>query len=404
MIRTTFSIWTATATMLLLVVTFFQPTMAAPAPSQADVDRWVAELGNDDYQVRKAAADQLVEGGDLARAALAKFADGPDPEIRFAARRLMTLIDDSAFNRQLAEFAADVDGKRGATLPGWKEFSKFVGRDPAARELFVDMQREEPVLLQRTFDPSSPDRQVDWEGQINRLLRARIFNQPGQLSIPAGSCATLLFLGSLPDANISDAGAAGLRQLTQIPPLSDSIAPNQSKNAIRRLVCAWIIHCPNRSNVILQQRLDAMFQHSLSECLPLALEMIEPKPEYLALTPAQQMLAVLAVGKFGSEENIAALEPLLEDERECLPRQQINGPGSELAAVQIRDVALAAMLRLTGQEPVAYGFLHARPHPQMLFDVTSLYLENDERRTQALEQWRVWRAQHTQLAPRPASS
>ena len=39
--------------MLLLVVAFCQPTMAAPAPSQADVDRWIAELGDDDYQVRK---------------------------------------------------------------------------------------------------------------------------------------------------------------------------------------------------------------------------------------------------------------------------------------------------------------------------------------------------------------
>ena len=59
----------------------------------------------------------------------------------------MTLIDDSAFNRRLAEFAADVDGKRGVTLPGWKEFGELVGRDPAARALFVDMQREEPVLV-----------------------------------------------------------------------------------------------------------------------------------------------------------------------------------------------------------------------------------------------------------------
>ena len=147
-----------------------------------------------------------------------------------------------------------------------------------------------------------------------------------------------------------------------------------------------------------------MFQHSLAECLPLALEMLEPKPEYLTLTPAQQMLAILAVGKFGSEENIAALEPLLDDSRECLPRQQINGPGGGLAAVQIRDVALASLLRLTGQEPVAYGFLHARPHPQMLFDVTSLSIDSDERRAQALEQWRAWRAQHTQRTSRPASS
>ena len=175
------------------------------------------------------------------------------------------------------------------------------------------MQREEPQLLQRMFDPTSPDRQLDWEGQVERLLRGRIFNQPGQLSIPAGSTATLLFFGALPNANISDSGAAGLRQLTQIPPLSESLVSKGTDNAIRRLVCAWIIHCPNRSSIILQQRLDAMFQHSLAECLPLALSMLEPKPEYLTIPPQQQMLAILAVGKFGSEENIGVLEPLLEN-------------------------------------------------------------------------------------------
>jgi hypothetical protein len=402
----------ATQTLLAIILlsgalgfTFVEAAAGADVATSADnVDRWIAELGDDDYQVRKAAADRLAEGGEVARTALVKVAEGPDPEIRFAARRLVTLIDDTEFNRRLAEFAADVDGSRGVTLPGWTEFSALVGGDRAARELFVGMQREESVLLQSVFDPTAPHREVDWEGQVTRLLRARILNQPGEFSIPVGSCATLLFLGALPDAKISDAGASGIRQLTQIPPLSESLTASRPDNAVRRLVCAWIVNCPNHSNMVLQQRLDAMFQHSLAECLPLALEMIEPKAEYLALTPAQQMLAILAVGKFGSEENLAALETLLDDRRECLPRRQVNGPGSELASVQIRDVALAALLRLTSQEPVAYGFIHARPHPQMLFDVTSLYLESDARRAAALEQWRAWRAQHTRLAPRPERS
>ena len=401
MIHTVFSKWTAA---LVLVASLCHSSAAETAPSQTDVNRWVVELGDDDYQVRKSAAERLAKGGEVARAALSSVADGIDPETRFTVHRLMTLIEDSAFHQRLADFAADVDGKHGVTLPGWQEFGELVGRDGAARELFVDMQREEPQMLQRMFDPASPDRQLDWEGQIGRLLSGRNFNPPGQMAIPAGSTATLLFLGSLPNANISDSGAAGLRQLTQIPPLSESLASKSADNAIRRLVCAWIIHCPNRSSIILQQRLDAMFQHSLSECLPLALGMLEPKPEYLTVPPQQQMLAILAVGKFGSEENIGALEPLLENATECLPRQQINGPGGDMAAVQIRDVALAALLRLTGQEPVAYGFLHARPHPQMLFDVTSLYLESDDRRRDALEQWRAWRVQHSRETPRPASS
>lgn len=372
-------------------------------PTSVEVARLVKLLGDDDYQVRKDAADRLVKAGDVARAALAEVAEGVDPETRFTAKRLITLIDDSAFHRRLAEFAADSDGRRGVTLPGWNEFAKFVGRDVPARELFVEMQRAESILLQSAFDSSGQLQQLNWEEQINRLQRARTV-QMGMATIPVGSSATLLFLGSLPDANMSDNAAAGLRQLTQMPPLSESLAAKRADNALRRLVCAWVVHCPNRSNFIVQQRLDAMFQNSLDECLPLALALLEPKPEYLTVLPTQQMLAILAVGKFGSEEDIAVLEPFLEDKRECLPRQQLNGPGSELASVQMRDVALAALLRLTGQEPVTYGFLHARPHPQMLFDVTSLSIENDKRRAAALEQWRLWRAQHTRVAPRPASS
>lgn len=380
-----------------------EPVVAAQ-PLSDDVDQWIAQLADDDYQVRKLAADQLVSAGEVARAGLVAVAEGPDPETRFAARRLITLIDDSAFHRRLADFAADVDGKRGATLPGWDEFAKLMGRDAAARELFVDMQRAEPTLLSHAFSDEATVATVNWDEQINRLLRLRIFNQPGQVSIPAGSSATLVFLGSLPNANLSDGAAAGLRQLTQLPPMSEALANSRPDNALRRLVCAWVIHCPNRSNMILQQRLDAMFQHSLPECLPLALAILDPRSDYLAVTPTQQMLALLAVGRFGSEENIAAIEPFLEDDRECFPRQQLNGAGGQLASIQMRDVALATLLRLTGQEPIAYGFLQARPHPQMLFDVSSLAMENDERRRAALEQWRAWRAQHTRAVPRPASS
>jgi hypothetical protein len=237
MIRRISTVWNLFA-IVLASGAFCERPAAADEPSKAQVDRWIAELADDDYQIRKSAAERLVEGGDVAHAALSSVANGIDPETRFAARRLMTLIEDSAFHRRLADFAADVDGRRGVTLPGWTEFGALVGHDAAARELFVDMQREEPQLLQRMFDPSSPNRQLDWEALVGRLLRSRIINQPGQLAIPAGSTATLLFLGSLPDANISDSGAAGLRQLTQIPPLSESLSSRSTDNAIRRLVCA----------------------------------------------------------------------------------------------------------------------------------------------------------------------
>ena len=143
-----------------------------------------------------------------------------------------------------------------------------------------------------------------------------------------------------------------------------------------------------------------MLRWQFAEALPLALEIVERNPKYLSISPSLQVVAFMAVAKYGSEENVAVLEPWLDDRTEHLPRAQSNG----FRSVQVRDVALAALLHLTGQEPLTYGFLHAQTHPQEVFDVTSLYLENDERRAAAAEQWKAWRAQHKLRSPRPASS
>jgi len=354
--------------------------------------------------VRKSASDRLAAGGFAARTALAKLVDGPDPETRSAARRLVTLIDHTEFNHRLAEFAADVDGSRGVTLPGWKEFGELVGRDAVARALFVDMQREEAALIERMFDAPAGESDVAWEDQAARLIRVQIFSRPGEFAAPLGSCATMLFLGALPDANLSDGGANTLVRLTQLPPVAEALSANRPENAVRRLVSAWVVHCDNRSEPVLEQRLAMMFQYQLADALPLALEMVERGPKFLTLRPQQLVTAILAIGKFGSAADVAALEPLLDDHTQFVPQPSANGPQGNSYPVQVRDVALATIVHLTGQEPLVYGFLQVRPHPQSVFDATSLGLENDERRAAAAEQWRAWRAQHKLASPRPASS
>ncbi len=377
---------------------------AAQSPAAAQIDRWINELGDDNYTVRKAAADRLAAGGFAAREALAKLVDGPDPETRWAARRLVTLIDDTEFNRRLAEFADDVDGSRGVTLPGWREFGELVGRDTAARTLFVDMQREEAPLLERKFDAPAGENDVAWEDQVARLIRARMFSRPGEFTAPLGSCATMLFLGALPDAELTDSGASTLVQLTQLPPIVEALAANRPENAVRRLVSAWVVRCPNRSEQVLEQRLAMMFQYQLADALPLALEMVERGPRFLTLRPPLQVNAILAIGKFGSAADVVTLEPLLDDHTQVVPQPSANGLQGNTYVVQVRDVALATMLHLTGQEPLTYGFLQVRPHPQTTFELTSLGMENDERRAAAAEQWRAWRAQHKLESPRAASS
>ena len=236
-------------------------------------------------------------------------------------------------------------------------------------------------------------------------MRARIFNQPGEFSAPVGSCATLLFLGALSDANVSDNGARSLIQLTQLPPLSEALAANRTDSAVRRLVTAWIVHCPNRSESILDQRLLIMIQQQLGDALPLALDDDRAAiRNTLTLSPSLQLTALLAIGKLGSERDVAAIEPLLEDRSIVRPGLPMNGLQRETVSIQLRDVALAVLLHLTEQEPLTYGYLHVQSNPLTVFEVATLGMENDEQREAAAERWRAWRAQHKLDAPRPPSS
>ncbi len=271
----------------------------------------------------------------------AKLADAPDPEIRAAARRLITLIDQNEFSRQLVEFAADVDGRRGITLPGWKEFSTLVGDDEAARALFVEMQREEAPLLAQVFDQPNGIRDVAWDDHLARLMNWRIASQQRGFQAPLGSCATMFFLGSLPGTKISDPAAGQLVQLAQLPPVGELLAADRPENAIRRLVSGWVLDCPSRSGQVLQLRLALLVTYQLTEALPLAKAIARHDPEFLTVFPPQRVSALLAVGKLGSAKDVPDLEPLLEDHTEYLPKPRVNRPQGYEHSVQIRDVALA---------------------------------------------------------------
>src|SRR5262249_41813841 len=83
-----------------LVATVERPMTAAIA-SPDDIVRWIDDLGNDAFTVRQSAASHLMTAGMPAREPLLAIVDGPDPEKRAAARRLIALIDQSEFHRRL---------------------------------------------------------------------------------------------------------------------------------------------------------------------------------------------------------------------------------------------------------------------------------------------------------------
>jgi hypothetical protein len=282
-------------------------TGAAPE----DVQKWIAQLSDDAFPIRQSAAARLLAAGSPARDALVVVAEGPDPEARAAARRLVALIDRTEFNRRLEAFAADTDGKRRLTLPGWEQFRKLVGSDPPARALFVDMQRAEGSLIAAAFGVSLQPPDQLWEERITRLASWPMTSGNRTATPPLGSCAAMVFLGSVPEIDVSDRGAHMIENLMQRPPISEALAAGAPQDAVRRLVVGWIVHCPNKSERILASRLQLTSAINLKGGLPLALEVAGNGEEYAAINATTRALAVLVVGQFGTAEHAEKLEPLL---------------------------------------------------------------------------------------------
>jgi HEAT repeat protein len=368
---------------------------ASPAEvaSPDDVARWIEELGDNTYTVRQAAAARLLSAGMPAREALLEVVDGPDPETRSAARRLVALIDQSEFHRRLEAFAADTDGRLNLTLPGWEPFQKLVGNDSAARALFVEMQRQEGPLLAAVFGVSKRTPNELVEPRLMRLIQWQNAARNRAVSPPLGSCAALLFLGAIPEIEISDQAAALSEILLQRPPMLEAMRSANRQDAARRLVVAWLLHCPSKSEEMVRRRLGIISNLGMEEALPLPLSVVSGEAPIKRVQAYTRALAVLVIGQLGRREHVEPIEPLLEDASTCFP-PVMQVPGQPPSSVQVRDAALVAMLQLTEQRPVDYGYVHARvaPQPARLYQIQTLFRESDAKRTEAIAKWRHWRA------------
>jgi hypothetical protein len=367
-------------------------TQASVQPPTAErINHWIENLNHDEFTVRKSAAEQLLAAGTAAREPLAKLIDGPEPESRAAARRLVALIDRTDFQRRLEAFAADKDSRLGLSLPGWERFRERVGSDSAARALFVELQRHESAMLAAVFAASPQPLDDHWERRLARLVQWQGAVGLGNQVPPLGSCATMLFLGSVSEMEVSDQGAFLVEGLIQRPPIRESLQGGQHQNAVRRLVVGWILHCPNQNEEILKHRLYMASLNQLQEVVPWALSVAHGEQNYARLQPVTRAMAILLIGQLGRKEHIQKLESLIGDKTVCT----IAGPAQPNTNVQIRDVALVVMLHLSGQRPADYGYVHARIQPQQMFQLQTYAVENEEQRAAAIDKWHAWREEQS---------
>ncbi len=87
------------------------------------------------------------------------------------------------------------------------------------------------------------------------------------------------------------------------------------------------------------------YKYNLKEGLPPAIALL--KQTQTPGDAASRVCALLLVGRFGSKDHIALLEPFLKDTQVYFDTGGINQP----IQVQIRDIALVISIKLAGQDP-----------------------------------------------------
>ncbi len=320
----------------------------------------VRQLGDPSYSVRQQATKRLIELGIATRELLTEALSDDDAEIRSRAWHVLSQVNDADFRARLAAFENDLDGRQHNTLPGWDRFSRAFGQEKVARTLFVEMQRSERDLLEALeSDPKlARDRLAMRLKAILESLQLTLRDASGGPAIEMGTIYALLMVSADEDVALLDGEAKQVLDLVQLPQFQTNLNASPKSTILRKMLGTWIVH--NNSVNLAPHCLLLAFNHDLKEGLDLGKKLLAN--EGSGQPPVVRQYALLAIGRFGNHEHIALVEPLLKDSSPCMPQ-----PPNDPRQSQVRDVALAVLVHLSGQELKDYGLDRIQPNSQMLF-------------------------------------
>jgi hypothetical protein len=367
---------------------------AVDAPP-ADIDSLVRQLGDPSFRVRESAESKLIAMGRKAKTALLANADlHPEAEVRARCRRILPVALNLDHKARLEAFLADKDGKQEHDLGGWARFRKEVGQETPARELFAEMHKVNGELMELLDrDPEAAARECD---RYARTIYGRVFPQvfvpAGGLVIAShggvrtppqiGEVATVLFVSATAGDAPPAAGPFGFDptfnllyqgNFQQAVQKTDGQGP-----ALRKLLVGYIDTRGNAPNSV-NQALQLAINLNLKECLSYAVKVAGDKNQQ----SYARGTALAAVARLGTKDNLAAVSKLLEDDSQV---GQVNINGMQLIT-QVRDVALAVTIKLSGQQPKEFGFDGLSLTGG---DITSPYyagFPNNEKREAARKKW-----------------
>ncbi|MBX7168683.1 MAG: hypothetical protein K1X74_20270 [Pirellulales bacterium] len=355
------------------------PIRGGPADDPAGL---VRQLGDESFQRREAATLRLARLGLEAKAALIQGLDSPDAEVRRRCQRILADVLELDFRQRVRRFAEATDEVSDGDVPGWKSFHQIVGDGKSARDLYVEMLGAEPELLETLA--SDAERLPELLTMRLRQVQARRSSMAGSAQsrdVGLGSIATFLFVLADEKVLLPEPVLNQVKEHVYSPAFQQAIMAGPKAEPTHRLLAAWL----RRDELPPLETMKLAFRHQIPEALPTALKVIAQQQG----VPMLRVQALLLVARFGTLAQVPAVEPLLQD---------VNGVNYRVQSTQgtteVRDIALAVLVKLSGQKYAEYGLAKVVEHPQLGFETASVGFPDEEARARAQQKWADWSREH----------
>lgn len=375
----------------------------ASASGEEEIAKLIPLLGSDDYRVREAATQALIDLGPRVTPHVEHAAESSHLEVRTRAERILAIVARQSFEQNIEAFIAGVSGEDGASLPGWDRARPRLGDGQDVRRLYAQMYRAEPSLF-AAYGPDDSAAAAAFSMRVEELhdalqgrsrIHYRLRNRLQQAN--STNVMALLFVGADRQLELSPNNLAKFRAIfiQSWPPARVQAAAE--REFLREWLAAWIVHRFGRNQREYEGIMLGM-QYDVPETLDLALEVLGRRGSHHSL-----MYAALCVGKYGEDWHLPRLESLLANETVVAePHHRVNNRMVRYET-QLRDMALYVLLSRTGQDPEAYGFDKLNANADYLYLSHSVAFDGQESRQKAFAMWQAWRDQNVLFEGEPPS-
>ena len=330
--------------------------------SQSRVTLLVAQLGSNRFATSENAIEELFAmGPEIVPMLSEALSRTSDPEIK---ARVNELIRQLNFGEGESRIQAFLAGKE-IEIPGWEIVRIIFGDNASARELFIDMHRKHPEMMEALTNPRELAPAME-------KVAARTSEPGARLEATLGDAVAMLLPATDPKVPVGKNYEKSMLFIIRRAPVNRVRLHKVLGQPFKQLLAAWIPRSTieNREEVI-----NFCLEWGIPNVYSLALQTINESKD-----PITICIALQAVARYGNSFDVEMILPLLDN-------QSVAENGRPNFETRVCDVAAAALAKLNKVPLTKLGFSENGAHEVygIVYDDIGFPIDSQDQRDAAIK-------------------